>query len=194
MLGGTFNPPHVAHLLCALQARAELRLDRVVLMPAGVPPHKEMLDEPGAEHRLRMCQLACERHEELDVCDLELRRVGPSYTVDTLREIHARDPGAQLTLIAGGDIARGLASWREPEAVLALAKLAVAERAGAGREQVRAELGALAGSAQDVTFIDVPRLDISSQEVRRRVRAGMPICYLVPGPVADYIQQQRLYA
>ncbi len=169
-------------------------MDRVVLVPAGVPPHKQMLDEPGAEHRLRMCQLACERHEQLDVCELELGRVGPSYTVDTLREIHARDPGAQLTFIAGGDIARGLASWREPKAVLALAKLAVAERAGARREQVRAELGELAGSAQGVTFIDVPRLDISSQQVRSRARAGLPIRYLVPDPVADYIEQRRLYA
>ncbi|GAC1437332.1 MAG: nicotinate-nucleotide adenylyltransferase [Solirubrobacteraceae bacterium] len=193
ILGGTFNPPHIGHLVCALQARAQLDLERVMLLPASMPPHKEVAREPGAAHRLRMCELAAERHPELGVCDLEMRRAGPSYTADTLREIHEHSPGAELTFIAGGDIAHSLPSWREPETVLALARLAVAERAGIRREEVRERLASLPGSER-LDFIDVPRLDISSELVRQRLQARLPIRYLVPDAVADYIEQRRLYA
>ena len=193
ILGGTFNPPHVAHLLCASEARWQLGLDQVLLLPAGVPPHKPMAEDPGIEHRLAMCHLAVRGHEEwLAVSELEAQCSGPSYTVDTLREIHATFPGDELTLIVGGDMAWSLPSWREPEAILELATVAVAERAGARREEVRARLAGMAG-AHRITYIDVPRLDISSSALRRRVREGRPIDYLVADAVADYIEQRRLY-
>ena len=90
ILGGTFNPPHLAHMVCASEARAQLALERVVLVPTGVPPHKEMEDEPGRRHRLEMCRLAAAGHGDwLEVSAIEVDRDGPSYTVDTLREIHA---------------------------------------------------------------------------------------------------------
>ena len=193
ILGGTFNPPHLAHMVCASEARTQLGLDLVLLVPTGVPPHKAMDQEPGPRHRLEMCRLAAGgRREWLAVSAIEIDRDGPSYTVDTLREIHATFPGDELTFIVGGDMAWSLPSWREPEAILELATVAVAERAGARREEVRARLAGMAG-AHRITYIDVPRLDISSSALRRRVREGRPIDYLVADAVADYIEQRRLY-
>jgi nicotinate-nucleotide adenylyltransferase len=140
-----------------------------------------------------MCRLAADGHRDwLTVSSIEVDRGGPSYTADTLREIHASQPGDELTFIVGGDMAWSLHSWREPEAILGLASVAVAERAGARREEVRTRLDAMAGAAR-ITYIDVPRLDISSSALRRRVREGRPLDYLVPDPVADYIEQRRLY-
>ena len=194
ILGGTFNPPHLAHLVCASEARSQLGLERVVLIPTGVPPHKPMEQEPGAAHRLEMCRLAAGAGRGwLTVSSIEIDRAGPSYTVDTLRQIHASQPGDELTFIVGGDVAWSLPTWHEPEAILELACVAVAERAGARREEVRARLEAMAGSAERISYIDVPRLDISSSALRRRVREGRPIDYLVADPVADYIEQRRLY-
>lgn len=193
ILGGTFNPPHLAHMVCASEARAQLSLERVLLVPTGVPPHKPMDDEPGPMHRLEMCRLALGEHRDwLQVSAIEINRDGPSYTVDTLREIHATHPGDELTFIVGGDVAWSLPAWHEPEAILELASVAVAERAGARREEVRARLAGMAG-AHRISYIDVPRLDISSSALRRRVREGRPIDYLVADAVADYIDQRRLY-
>jgi nicotinate-nucleotide adenylyltransferase len=193
ILGGTFNPPHLAHMVCASEARAQLSLERVLLVPTGVPPHKPMDDEPGPMHRLEMCRLALGEHRDwLQVSAIEINRDGPSYTVDTLREIHATHPGDELTFIVGGDVAWSLPAWQEPEAILELASVAVAERAGARREEVRARLAGMAG-AHRISYIDVPRLDISSSALRRRVREGRPIDYLVADAVADYIDQRRLY-
>jgi nicotinate-nucleotide adenylyltransferase len=141
-----------------------------------------------------MCRLAADGHRDwLEVSAIEVNRDGPSYTVDTLREIHAGEPGDELTFIVGGDVAWSLPTWHEPEAILELACVAVAERAGARREEVRARLAAMAGSAERISYIDVPRLDISSSALRRRVGEGRPIDYLVADPVADYIEQWRLY-
>ncbi len=194
ILGGTFNPPHIAHLLCASEARDQLALERVLLVPAGVPPHKPMPDDPGIAHRVTMCRLAAASHAAwLGVSELETRRSGPSYTVDTLRELHASDPGDELTFIVGGDMAWSLPSWREPQAILELARVAVAERVGARREEIREQLAALPDAEQRVEYIEVPRIDISSAALRRRVNGGHPITYLVPDAVSDYIEREGLY-
>ena len=175
ILGGSFNPPHLAHLVCASEAAAQLSLDRVLLTPVATPPHKEAEQDPGPQVRLELCRLAIAGDERLAVCDLEIQRGGPSYTVDTLRELHARTPEDDLTFIVGGDIALGLPSWHEPEAVLGLARLAVAERSGAGREEIANMLARRFGEAATPVFFDMPRLDISSSEIRRRVAQGDPI-------------------
>jgi nicotinate-nucleotide adenylyltransferase len=193
ILGGSFNPPHLAHLVCASEALAQLGLDRVLLTPVAAPPHKAAEQDPGPEQRLELCRLAIGADERLGVCDLEVLRGGPSYTVDTLRELHARTPEDDLTFIVGGDIALGLPSWREPEAVLGLARLAVAERSGAGRQDVAARVAEAFGDAPQPVFFDMPRLDISSSQIRRRVAQGRPIRYLVPDPVAEQIARGRLY-
>ena len=192
ILGGTFNPPHLAHLVCASEAAAQLELDRVLLMPVATPPHKEASADPGGEERLELCRRAAEGDERLEVSRLEIDRGGPSYTVDTLRELHERAPEDDLTFIVGGDMALGLPSWREPEVVVGLARIAVAERAGAGRRDVLERLRRL-GDRPDLVFFPMPRMDISSSDIRRRVRAGRPIRYLVPDAVAARIAERGLY-
>ncbi len=192
ILGGTFNPPHVAHLVCAQEARAQLALDHVVLMPVHTPPHKEAFDDPGGELRFEMCCAAAEGDDDLEASRLELDRGGPSWTVDTLRAIHASAPGDELTFIVGGDQAQGLPTWREPAAILELARFAVAEREGIVREDVHARLGDLATPGR-LAFFDMPRIDVSSSDVRRRVAGGRPIRHLVPDRVAALIEERGLY-
>ena len=192
ILGGTFNPPHVAHLVCAQEARTQLGLDRVVLMPVHTPPHKEAVGDPGIEIRFEMCRAAAQGDPSLEVSRLELDRGGPSWTVDTLRAIHALAPEDELTFIVGGDQAQGLPTWREPAAVLQLAVLAVAEREGIGREDVRARLDGLVPPGR-LAFFDMPRIDVSSSDIRRRVATGRPIRHLVPDAVAAVIAARDVY-
>jgi nicotinate-nucleotide adenylyltransferase len=161
-------------------------------MPVAQPPHKPARDDPGAEHRLELCRLATARDERLEVSRLEIDRGGPSYSVDTLRELHDSEPGDELIWIAGGDMAASLPSWREPEAVLALATFAVADRGADTREAVSAALAPLAGAGR-VTFFEMPRIDVSSSRIRARVAAGRPIRYLVPDEVVRYIGAEGLY-
>jgi nicotinate-nucleotide adenylyltransferase len=177
----------------AQEAHAQLGLDRVVLVPVGTPPHKVAHDDPGGETRLELCRLAVGDDPRFAVSRLELDRLGPSYTVDTLREVHAASPEHELTFIVGGDNAQSLPTvWREPEAVLALATLAVAERDGVARREVARAVAGLRG-AERLRFFDMPRLDVSSSAIRARVREGRPIRFLVPDAVADAIAARGLY-
>jgi len=192
LLGGTFNPPHIGHLLCAGEAYAQLSLDRVLLVPVHTPPHKPVHDDPGVEVRLELCRVASSGDARLAVSPVEADRPGLSYTAETLRELREAAPEDELTLIMGGDVARTLPSWREPEVVFELAAVAVAERRGARRSEIARELTALRGGAR-VTFFDMPRIDVSSTLVRVRVAAGQPIRYLVPDEVARYIEAHGLY-
>ncbi|HVS29782.1 MAG TPA: nicotinate-nucleotide adenylyltransferase [Solirubrobacteraceae bacterium] len=192
ILGGSFNPPHVGHMTCARAARDLLGLDCVLLIPALEPPHKRIKGDPGAEVRLALCERAIAAERGIAVSRIELDRPPPSYTVDTLEQLHERAPKDELTLIAGGDVARSLPRWRDPGRILELARLAIAERAGARREQIVAELEPLGGHDR-VTFLDMPAVDVSSSEVRRRVAAGEPIDELVPDAVARTIASEGLY-
>lgn len=193
ILGGTFNPPHLGHLICAQEAHLQLSLDRVLVVVAGRSPHKpDDPDDPGAEHRLAMCRRAIGADDRFEVSDIELRRDGPSYTVDTLAQLHALMPDSQLFLIVGGDVAAGLPKWRDPEGVLALSTLAVAERRGTAHNAIEGALEPLRGGER-AEFFEMPRIGISSTDVRRRVREGEPITYLVPDAVASYIEEHRLY-
>jgi len=193
ILGGTFNPPHLGHLVCAQEAYRELELDRVMLIPARIPPHKPVEHEPGAHHRLELCRLAVAGDERFDVSEIELDRDGPSYTVDTLVALTTEAPNTEFFFIVGGDIAAGLPRWRQPERVLELATLAIAKRRGTARASVDTALSELPGSER-ARFFQMPRIGVSSTMIRRRVRAGQPIRYLVPDPVARYIGDHGLYA
>ena len=195
ILGGTFNPPHVGHLAVAQAARVQLELDPVLLMPASASPFKAGGEQdPGADHRLAMCRLACEHEPGLRACELEVRRGGASYTVDTLREIHAIRSDAELTFILGADTARTLPAWREPRALLAMARLAVAARSGAAHDDV---LGAVASvdpdAAAQVRFLEMPLLDVSASLVRARAAGGQALSGLVPPAVERYILEHGLY-
>jgi nicotinate-nucleotide adenylyltransferase len=165
----------------------------VLLVPVAAPPHKDADGDPGPDARLAMCRLAAAGDDRFEVSDLEIRRGGASYTVDTLRALHATFPGNDLTFIVGGDMAFNLPTWRAPEEVVGLARLAVAEREGARRADILERLATIPGAADRVDFFDLPRMDVSSSLVRRRVAAGRPIRYLVADPVAEYIARHGLY-
>ena len=192
ILGGTFNPPHLGHLVVAQEAHRELDLDQVLFIPAATPPHKPVEDEPGATHRLELCRLAVGDDDRFGVSDIELQRDGPSYTVDTLHVLRTHAPSDDLFLILGGDIAAGLPRWHEPERVLELATVAIAKRRGTSRSTVDEALAQLKGGER-ARFFEMPRIGISSTMVRRRVRAGQPIRYFVPDGVMHYIETQGLY-
>lgn len=192
ILGGTFNPPHVGHLICAQEALVQLELDSVILMPVAAPPHKALADDPGPERRMEMCWLAVGGDERLGVSRLEVDRGGPSYTVHTLSTLAAARRDDELVWIVGGDMAASFAQWRDPEEILRLCTLAVAERAGAGRQEIDSALATVDGG-DAVRFFEMPRVDVSSSEVRRRVGAGRPIRYLVPDEVVDYVEAHGLY-
>ncbi len=201
ILGGTFNPPHLGHLAIARHALEELGLERVVMMPAHIPPHKSTEEDPGPEHRLRMCRLCVAGVEGLSVCALEIERGGPSFTVDTLQAIHASHPDAQLTFIVGADTAGTLPGWREPARVLQLADLAVAARTGSDRARVLDTVAPLLGRGTPgarptdrVRFLDMPVIEVSSSMARERAARGAPIEDLVGSAVASYIREHGLYA
>jgi nicotinate-nucleotide adenylyltransferase len=161
-------------------------------MPAGQPPHKSEQDDPGAEHRLELCRRAVSGDPRFEVSELEVRRAGPSYTVDTLAALNSTAPDSELFLIVGGDVAAGLPTWHEPERVLSLATLAVAKRRGTQRESIDSALAGLRGGER-TEFFRMPGIEVSSTEVRSRAQMQEPIRYLVPDAVASYIDEHRLY-
>jgi nicotinate-nucleotide adenylyltransferase len=192
ILGGTFNPPHLGHLVCAQEAYLQLGLERVLLIPARIPPHKPVDEEPGPGHRLELCRLAIGDDSRFEVSDLEIERSGASFTVDTLEQLHSQAPDSELFLIVGGDVAAGLPQWREPERVFSLATLAVAKRRGTARAAIDDALSSLRG-AERTEFFRMPSIAFSSTMVRTRVRTGQPIKYIVPDSVASYINEHGLY-
>ena len=192
ILGGTFNPPHEGHLALARAALDQLGLDRVLLMPVATAPHKDVPDDPGGHVRAELCRLAVGDDARLGVSTAELDRGGTSYTVDTLRALRDERPGEELTLIVGADMAASLPGWREPQEILRLARVAVAQRAGTGRATVLAALAELDGEGS-VEFFDMPAVDVSSSAVRARVTAGQSLEGLVPAAVAIRIDELGLY-
>ncbi|HYZ27901.1 MAG TPA: nicotinate-nucleotide adenylyltransferase [Thermoleophilaceae bacterium] len=190
--GGVFNPPHHGHLVAAQEAHWQLGLDVVVWIPVADAPHRVVEDDPGAEARFEMVEMAIAGDERFRVSRIEIERGGPSYTVDTLRQLREREPEAELFLILGGDQALALPSWHEPEQVLELATLAVFERGSSNRNAIAIKVARLRG-AERVRFLDMPRIDISSTAVRRRAATGKPIRYLVPDKVAHFIGARSLY-
>lgn len=188
IFGGTFDPVHLGHLIVAEMARDELQLQRVLFVPAAQPPHKQAHALTSWQHRLAMLQIALTEHAAFETSNLELQRPGPSYTVDTLRALH-RLPEfahAQIHLIIGQDSLAAFRTWREPDAILALARLAV---------YPRSESRSRDASAAHLPHhrLNAPVLEISSSDIRRRVRDRLSIRYLVPEGVREYIAARKLY-
>jgi nicotinate-nucleotide adenylyltransferase len=175
--------------VCAQEARWQLELDEVLLMPVGEAPHRAIDRDPGPEERFELCRLAAEGVDWLTASRAEVDRPGPSYTADTLEQLGGA--GRETYLILGADQALRLGSWREPERVLQGATLAVVEREGVPIEEVRRAIGEV-GDARAQTFT-MPRIDVSSSDVRRRVADGRPYRFLVPERVADRIERVGLY-
>ena len=190
LFGGSFDPVHSAHVALAQVALTQLQLDAVRWVPAGQPWQKAR-ELASSAHRAAMVQLAIDHEPRFTLERCELDRVGPSYTLDTVRELQAATPGAQWFLIIGQDQYAGLYSWRDWKALLQLVTLAVAMRPGAP-SQVNAEVEAEVERVGHEP-VALPMMDISSTEIRRRVARGQAIAGLVPAAVARYIDQHHLY-
>ena len=190
VFGGTFDPPHHGHLALAEWARVELKLDRVLFVPAGLPPHKRGTGLSPVAHRVAMTRAAVRGNPAFEVSTIEARRSGPSWTADTLRAIAAAHPRARLHLLMGADMFATFASWREPDTIARLAVLVVALRPG-----TRAPRRALRSSpdARGVVWLANPGLEVSSRALRARARRGRSLRYLVPDAVARYMERHRLY-
>lgn len=183
-MGGTFDPPHLAHLALAEAAYRQLGVSVVEFIPTGIPWWKPSPPPTAAHHRLEMVKRATEGVSHYTVNDCETRREGPSYMADTLDTFPSAD---EIYLVMGSDAAQGLRSWMRWEEVVRRARLAVAQRPGTDRVEVEEAAG------RQPVWLDSPRLEISSREVRRRVRSGLSISSLVPGGVGEYITENRLY-
>lgn len=198
IFGGTFNPIHLAHVAVAEAAFRELTLDRLLLVPAAVPPHKGAAELAPAEHRLRMCELAVQDHEGWEVSDIEIRRGGRSYSIDTVAAVteqHALDEPPFFLI--GADMLQELDSWYQVDRLVAMCRFAVVARPGSSLDPPAALIHAI-GQARARAIcarrVQAPLMDISSTEIRRRVRSGEPTNDLAPRKVADYIREQGLYA
>lgn len=191
VFGGTFNPPHIGHLICAQEALTQLELERIIFVPTGEPPHKQIEADPGRELRHRLCLFASERNDRFEISRLELDREGPSYTAVTLEMLHEELKESELNLIVGGDMAATLPLWHRPDEIVRLSRLAVAERSGVERSVIEQKLAPL--GAVTLEYFTMPRIDISSSLVRDRVKEGLPINYLVPERVAELIESEGLY-
>lgn len=164
----------------------------MLFIPVGEAPHRGVEGDPGAEVRVHLCEQAVDGDTRFDVSRVEVDRRGPSYSVETLRLLRDHAPDDEFTVILGADQASRLSTWREPDAVLSLARVAVAAREGLAREAVLRHIEGVARSDQ-IVFFDMPRIDLSSSLVRQRAASGRPIRYLLPDKVADYVEAEGLY-
>ena len=197
MLGGTFDPIHAGHLGLARVALDQLRLDRILFVPAGQPPHKRGRHITGAEDRLEMVELAIADEPRFEVTRIEIDRPGPSYTADTAEAFVAGhesdDEPIELTVILSAESFAGLPSWHDPARLLRLARIAVAPRPGHPAPTPGWLAQRLPGFADRVVVLEGPHLDISASDIRAGVAEGRPIEHLVPPPVAAYIEAHHLY-
>ncbi len=181
VLGGTFNPPHIGHLILAQQVLEQLCLDKVFFIPAYRPPHKNSnCLEP--KFRLKLIQLAVTGNPKFQVLDIEIERKGTSYTVDTVAELKKRYQDVTFYLIIGSDLADSFDCWKNPDKIKKMAKLVVAKRRGVSL-----------GQREDFLFVDINQIEISSSLVRKRIKEAKSIKYLVPEKVERYIRENNLY-
>jgi len=192
VLGGTFDPPHYGHLAMAETARVQLALEKVLFVPAGQPPHKMDMVLSPARHRLAMVEAAIADNPAFAVSRADLDRPGPHYTVDLLRYLRQDYPRADLYFLMGADSLAELLTWRDPAGILEQAWLAVMPRTGY-EPDMEALMAALPALRERLIWLDIPFIEIAATDLRRRVRVGLPIRYLVPPAVEAYIRRERLY-
>jgi nicotinate-nucleotide adenylyltransferase len=187
IFGGTFDPVHHGHLIVAEYVREKVGLDRVVFIPTMISPHK--LDSPvtSAADRMAMLREGVKANPFFEVSDIEIERGGVSYTVDTIRQMESDHPGDEFFLLIGADNLLEFQSWKEPGEIVRRTTIVVMNRPGF------AAAPSFAGIPKDIIQCSVPSIDISGTEIRRRVRKGLPVSYLVPPPVSRYIERHRLY-
>lgn len=186
VLGGSFDPPHDGHVALAREAARQLDLDRVLLVVAGSPPHKPNGPTMPGARRLALVEAACSDDPLLQASDLELHRDGPTFTAETLEQVSADYPGAELWFILGADQLAGFAGWSRPERILELARLGVAMRPGSDARAAGQVARGIAEGRLDL--IEMPEVPVSSTAVRERLARGESIRDVVPGPVADLLE------
>jgi nicotinate-nucleotide adenylyltransferase len=183
-MGGTFDPIHYGHLVAANEVAFALNLDHVVFVPAGQPWQKGSVSD--ASHRFEMTRLAIQDNPEFSISRVDVEREGPTYAIDTVADIAAENPGAELFFITGADAIADIFSWKDPERLLGLARFIGVSRPGH-------VLSAPIGAEGSVALVEVPALAISSTDIRDRVHQGKPIRYLLPDSVREYISEHHLY-
>lgn len=191
--GGTFDPVHYGHLIAADQFRERCELDRVLFVPAGKPPHKQRHVITEGKRRVEMLQLALAGDPRFGVNRMELERDEPSFTLDTLGQIQREHPEAELFFLMGADSLAEFPTWREPQRILELARVAVANRGRTAPDPgpVGEALGV--DLASQVTVVDMPAVDLSASDLRSRVGSGRSIRYMTPRAVEEYIRTHDLY-
>ena len=198
ILGGSFNPVHVGHLTVAEGAREALGLEKVLFVPANVPPHKDAVELAPPADRLKMVRIAVEDNPHFEASDIELQRPAPSYTMDTVKILHERlEDGAEITFIIGADSVAELPAWHRIGELARICTIVPVARPGVSLEDVPAlakSIGEGEALALSSRLIHIPLVDVSSTEIRERVRAGRSIRYLVPEGVRAHILARRLYA
>jgi nicotinate-nucleotide adenylyltransferase len=187
IFGGTFDPVHLGHLIVAEAVRESAGLDRIIFIPAMIPPHKTAAPVTSATHRLAMLREAVRSNAFFQVSDVEIERGGVSYTVDTLRQLKTLNADDEIYLLIGADNLREFQSWKDPGEIVKRATIIVMNRPGFAAEPGDAPYPGHSIPCQ------VPSIDISATEIRRRVQKGLTISYLVPAAVARYIEKHRLY-
>jgi nicotinate-nucleotide adenylyltransferase len=192
ILGGTFDPPHIGHLVLADCAIESLNLDQLLFVPAGDPPHKHNETRQTIEHRLAMLQLALEPDPRFTLSRIDVDRPGPHYAADMVRIIKDQNPDAELYFVMGGDSFHDLPNWYCPEALIELCRLAVMPRA---TSEIWPEMheDVLPGTAKTVVMIDAPLVELSSTEIVERLMHHKSVRYLVPEPVLRYIDSHECY-
>jgi nicotinate-nucleotide adenylyltransferase len=193
IFGGTFDPPHLGHLILASEACTQLNLSRLLWVLTPNPPHKLSQVITSVEHRLEMLQRAIADNPAFELSRLELERPGPHYTLDTVRIVQEQFPLADIVLIIGGDSLRDLPTWRfAADLVSACREIGVMRRPGDSADLAALE-SLLPGLRTKIRFVDAPLLEIASSEIRRRVAEGISVRYYLPPAVYEYIQKERLY-
>jgi len=193
VFGGTFDPVHYGHLVAAEEVRYRLRLDKVLFVPAGMPPHKLDHDITPTRHRLAMLELAIASNPGFALSRVDIDRHGPCYTVDTLALLHEEyGPGTELFFLMGMDSLAEILTWKEPERLIRLAQIVVVGRPGFQADVDELDK-VLPGAAERISIVDTPLMEVSSSDIRQRVREGAPIRYQVPEAVEAYIRAHRLY-
>lgn len=192
ILGGTFDPPHYGHLALAENARVQLSLERVLFVPAGQQPLKRAHSTSPVHHRVAMVEAAIAGNADFGLSRVDVDRPGPHYTDDMLALLQEAHPEAELFFLIGSDSLAQLPEWRDPAGIVRQARLAVMPRPGWEVDMVAIER-AVPGIQQRLTWLDAPHLDIAASDLRRRMRAGLPLRYLVPPGVEAYIHEFELY-
>ncbi len=192
--GGTFDPVHYGHLLLAEQCREQCALDEVWFIPAGAPPHKDSTNITPAKARIDMLDFALAGIPEFAVSTIEVEREGPSYTVDTLQSLVDEDNSHELFLLIGADSLKDLPTWRQPERIRELATVVAVNRGNFDEQQLREQVSLLGKRAAERTrIVEMPGVDISATDIRRRASEGRSVRFLTPRPVVHYISEHGLY-